>query len=136
MTSIRRAVVFGVIACLWLGGCAGSRAPERQGSAAQKAACRQRADEVYSKQNRAEVYRSDTYLTTTRDSPFATSGLPGITSRGLSGQYARDTLVRDCLNNTAGNVGSTLSETPTESARTAPTRRPTSFSPLAVPPGP
>ena len=79
-----------------LGGCA-SRAPGGSRDAAALTACRRRADEIYSKQNRAELYRSDVFATSSRDAPFATTGLPGITSRGLGGAFARDNLVSDCL---------------------------------------
>ena len=72
-------------------------------SAADAQACRQRADEVYLKQNRAELYRSDTYATSGRDSPFSIANLPGVTSRGLSGRYERDNLVSDCLNASGSN---------------------------------
>jgi hypothetical protein len=67
-------------------------------SAAARAACRSRADEVYLKQNRGEVYQADTYSTSTRDSPYTASGLPGITTNGLGGQYQRDQMEDDCLN--------------------------------------
>ena len=68
-------------------------------------ACRQRADEVYAKQNRAEVYMSDTFATSGRDSPYATTALPGVTTRGLSGQYERDNMVNDCLAGTGPATG-------------------------------
>ena len=85
-----------------LAGC-GSDQDRPRASAAQQAACRQRADEVYQKQNRGDVYRSDQYATSTRDAPFASSGLIGVTSSGLSGRYARDKLLDDCLGSvTAG----------------------------------
>ena len=86
-----------LLLALGIGGCA-NRPPASHQDVAVLASCRQRADEVYQKQNRAELYRSDVFDTSNRDAPFATVGLPGITSRGLSGQYARDTLVDDCLN--------------------------------------
>lgn len=67
-------------------------------AAADLSACRARADEIYNKQNRADVYRGDTFVSDTRDSPFSTSGLPGITSNGLSGLYQHDNLVSSCVN--------------------------------------
>ena len=67
-------------------------------SAADLTACRARADEIYNKQNRAEVYRSDTFVSDTRDAPYSTSGLPGITTNGLSGLYQHDNLVSSCVN--------------------------------------
>lgn len=138
---VRLAVSAGVASVLLLAaGCARPAPdPQQQASAARKAACRQRADEVYTKQNRGEVYETDTYTTNTRDSPFATSGLPGITTRGLGGQYERDNMIRDCLNDAAGNVGNTPPEPPaptTTGAAQTPGRLPRSLSPLAVPPSP
>ncbi len=111
-----------------LSGCGTSR---DRGTVAQRAACNQRADEVYTKQNRDQVYRDDMYATSTRDAPFAGAGLVGNTSRGLSGEYARDRLVDDCIN------GATAAATPAPSSSggsllsSAP---PTSSSPLARPP--
>ena len=86
------------------GGCA-RRAPVGDVSAADRAECRQRADVVFDKQNRAEVYRTDTFAGETRDAPFSTTGLPGITSSGLSGQYERANLLDDCLRARAGGIG-------------------------------
>ena len=60
-------------------------------------ACRARADQVFTRQNRDAVYRVDTYNTDTRDAPFGTSGLKGVTSAGLSQQFGRDTMVENCL---------------------------------------
>ncbi len=86
-----------------------SRTPPTHRDVAALAACRQRADEVYQKQNRAELYRSDEFATSSRDAPFASTGLPGITTRGLSGEYARDVLVDDCLNASGAPQGAKLS---------------------------
>lgn len=74
-------------------------------AAADLTACRARADEIYNKQNRAEIYRADTFSTDTLDSPYSVSGLPGITSNGLSGLYQHDNLVSGCVNshNSAGS---------------------------------
>ena len=91
-------------------------------SAADRAECRQRADEVFDKQNRAEVYRTDVFAGSTRDAPFASTGLPGITSRGLSGQYERANLLDDCLRSRGGGSGSGSggSATPAPSAQPGP----------------
>lgn len=90
---------------------AGCASPARydHASAADRAACRQRADEVYTLQNRDAAYRADQYATSTRDSPFASNGTPGVTTSSLFGQYARQQMVSDCLNSVAGNVGSSPS---------------------------
>ena len=80
-----------------LGACAG-RQPATPRNLAALDACRERADEVFQKQNRADIYRSDVYATSGRDAPFATNTLPGVPTRGLSGEYQRENLVDDCLN--------------------------------------
>jgi hypothetical protein len=71
--------------------------PAQRAEIATVSACRARADEVFQRQNRDQVYRVDTYNTDTRDAPFATNGLKGVTSAGLSQQYGRDNMVEDCL---------------------------------------
>lgn len=60
-------------------------------------ACRARADQVFTRQNRDQVYRVDSYNSDTRDAPFGTSGLKGVTSAGLSQQFGRDNMVENCL---------------------------------------
>jgi hypothetical protein len=90
---------------LALAGCAvGGGTPSRS-SAVREAACRQRADEVYDRQNRADVYRTDNFVSSTRDAPFGGSGLRGSISDGLPGQYARDQILSDCLNGTGSGGG-------------------------------
>jgi len=74
-------------------------------SAATIAACGKRADEVYLRQNRDEIYRADTYVGSTRDSPFSGGGQSGITTAGLSGRYARDSYQEACLNSANGPGG-------------------------------
>lgn len=130
----RAAAAGTMMVVLLAAGCA-AKPPAQPVSAAQQAACRERADEVYAKQNRAELYQSDTYSTSTRDSPFGNSGLTGITSSGLSSRYARDTLVTDCLNSAAGNVGSSADGSITIPAPSFTSKRPPA-NPLAVPPPP
>jgi hypothetical protein len=78
--------------------------PPRAATAADQAACRQRVEEVYNKQNRAEMYETDTYMTDTRDAPRGTSGL-AMPNTGLASRYAHDTMMSDCLNSVSGNVG-------------------------------
>jgi hypothetical protein len=96
--SARALAIF--LVALLLAGCA-NRPPPNRATAATAAACRQRADEVFARQNRAEVYNSDTYDSSIRDAPFASSGLPGITTRGLGSRYARDKYLDDCIRNAA-----------------------------------
>jgi hypothetical protein len=71
------------------------------------AACRQRADEVYERQNRGAVYRSDMLAGGERDTPYAALGTPGTPNQGLASRFARETMVDDCLNASSGNPGTT-----------------------------
>ena len=89
---------------LTLAACQQASGPQARADAADRAACRQRAEEVYNKQNRAEMYQTDTYVTDTRDAPFATSGLT-TPNAGLASRFALDTMVSDCLRSVSGNVG-------------------------------
>lgn len=89
-----------------LAGCA-REAPLSHAAAADRAACRHRADEVYRLQNRDARYRSDLYATSTRDAPFAAGGVPGNPTSGLSASFAREQLESDCLNSRPGNIGPT-----------------------------
>lgn len=75
-----------------LPGCYNRPPPSRAEQAALNA-CRRRADQIFLEQNRAYLSERDT-----RDSPFASSGLTGITSEGLGDRYGRDEMVASCLN--------------------------------------
>ncbi len=101
-------------------GVAGCGAPPDRGTVAQQAACRERADEVYLRQNRAEIYRADQYATSTRDAPYGSSGVIGNTSSGLSGRYARDSMVSDCIAGAVNAATPGPGKTPDEPAVPAP----------------
>ena len=105
-----------------LAGCAAPASGPRP-SAAQAAACRQRADEVYDRQNRAELFRSDSYAGGTRDAMFSSTGSPGASIGLLSARFARDRLVDDCLRGAANNVASTP-DAPLPTSTTVPPARP------------
>lgn len=75
---------------LLLGACQPA-APLSKAARADYNACRMRADQVFNQQNRAMLSERDT-----RDTPFASSGVSGITSAGLSSRYARDDLLAGC----------------------------------------
>ena len=68
------------------------------------AACRQRADEVFSRQNRGAVYRADMLAGGQRDSPFAGLGQPGEPGEGLPARYSRETMLDECLNGLSGSA--------------------------------
>ena len=65
---------------------------------AASAYCRQRAEEVYNAQNRGARYQTDN-----RDTPFSGAYVPSVTSRGLSDRYALDSMVSECVRNSAAN---------------------------------
>jgi hypothetical protein len=92
-------------AALLATGCAAPAGPRP--TAEQAAACRQRADEVHDRQNRADLYRSDTLAGGARDAAFSGTGAPGGSIAGLSARFARDRMVDNCLRGVAGNVAST-----------------------------
>jgi hypothetical protein len=98
----RHAALLAVVALA--AGCARPTA-ESHASAAERAACKQHADAVYIMRNPDEVYRQDTFATSTRDSPFSNSGLSSVVTAGLGGQFQRDQLYGDCLNGGGGTVG-------------------------------
>ena len=99
-----------VLAALALAGltaCAiplGGGANQSAASPKAMAACRQRADAVYTMQNRDAVYRADMFAGTQRDAPFAAAGVAANASSGLSARYARDTMVDDCLRGASGSA--------------------------------
>jgi hypothetical protein len=69
--------------------------PQARAAAETVAACRERADEAYDRQNRGEIYNI-----TDRNVPFSANYLPDVPNRGLSQLYAHDVMVRDCVRNT------------------------------------
>ena len=94
-------------------------------SAAQAAACRQRADEVHDRQNRADLFHADSHAGGSRDAMFSGTGSPAASIGFLSARYARDKLVDECLRGAAGNVASSPdAPPPITTAPTAPARRP------------
>lgn len=95
-----------ILALVAANACISAPPPSAQARADQQtlAACRQRADEVFAEQNRGAVYDSDNRL-----SPFSSSYVPGITTRGLGERYSRDTMIDNCVRN-AGAVSTNQSD--------------------------
>jgi hypothetical protein len=124
-----------LLAGLMLSGCSHPISFEGTGvstaSAGTRAACRQRADEVYSRQNRADIYRDDNFAANKRDTPFATTSVLGEPTRALSARYGREQLLDECMRGSAGNIGTaTDAPDPTSAATPAPaTRAPASAKP-------
>jgi hypothetical protein len=95
-----------------LGACSATPSRAAHATAAERVACRAHTDDVFSRQNRNAVYRSDSYSTDLRDTPFATSGMPGLTTSGLSQQYGIENTMQDCLNGTGDAPAATEAAPP------------------------
>jgi hypothetical protein len=101
------AVPLAVLALAGLAACStpiGSTADRAGASPKDMVACRRRADEIYTRQNPADVYHSDMLAGGQRDAPFGGLGQPGSPTDGLSSRYTRETLLDDCLNGLSGSA--------------------------------
>jgi|HubBroStandDraft_5_1064220.scaffolds.fasta_scaffold724291_2 hypothetical protein len=65
------------------------------------AACRQRADQVYERLNRDQIYN---VTTSGRDTPWSGTYFSNNPSRGLTDQYSHDVMVRDCVRDTGSEA--------------------------------
>lgn len=106
---------FWLAALTTLAACSAPPAPTAQSRADQAtlSACRQRADEIYQRQNRASLYAMDN-----RDSPGSSTYVSGITTRGLSERYGWDTQVSDCVRNQGAAEGIAPAPVPSGSLAT------------------
>lgn len=112
-----------ILSALVLTACQAPSATTRStASTAATMSCRAEVDRVYAAQNRVDLSTRDQ-----RDSPFAASYLPGVTTQGLGARYGRDNMMGDCLDNVGNGHSSTLSGAP---ATTGSDPGPT-FSPVA-----
>lgn len=68
---------------------------QARADAATRAACRERADEIYNRQNCGTIYSI-----TNRDAPFSGSYAPVPIDSGLSQRYAHQNIISDCVRNT------------------------------------
>jgi hypothetical protein len=110
MTAFRPALLATVLSAL--AACAGPGPMREVGSynanagtradPAAVAACRTRADEVYAQQNRVDLSRRDS-----RDTPFSSQYVSGITSAGLGQRYAYDQMVSSCISGSAAGANTT-----------------------------
>ena len=83
-------------------GCGGSRPPQTRSSAAAAASCRSETESSFNRQNRYLLSERDT-----TDAPFSTSGVTGITTRGLTQRYDYDTQLASCLSASGGGPATT-----------------------------
>ncbi len=105
-----RRVAPAALLALLLAGCTWG-GPRSHADAVTEAECNRRADQIYNMRHPDEVFGQDTYATSLRDAPLGTSGVLSNPSQGLSGQYERAKIVRDCLN-ANGPVGPTPAAPP------------------------
>jgi hypothetical protein len=98
----RPPVVLPLLGALALSACAGGpQTGQAQADAATGAACRQRADQVYDQQNRADIYSPASQVNT----PYSGNYTPDVSGRGLSQLFVHDKLVSDCVRNTGTGAG-------------------------------
>jgi hypothetical protein len=74
----------------------GPPSSQARADAATEAACRQRAEQAYEQQNRADIYSPQSQVNT----PYSGSYAPGVSGRGLSNVFAHERMVTDCVRNT------------------------------------
>jgi hypothetical protein len=80
-----------------LSGCKGPpTGGQAQADAQTRAACRQRAEQAYDQQNRAEIYSPLSPVNT----PYSANYVPDSSDRGLSDLFAHDRMINDCIRNT------------------------------------
>jgi hypothetical protein len=80
---------------------------QAEADAQTRAACEQRAEQVYEQQNRAEIYSPAAPVNT----PYSANYVPDASSRGLSDLFAHDRMINDCVRNTG--TGAERDETDT-----------------------
>ena len=90
----RRLSFAATLALVALAGCAGPRpqTAATRSNAASVASCRASTESSFNRQNRFLLSERST-----TDAPFSTSGVTGITTRGLTRQYDYDTQLDSCL---------------------------------------
>jgi hypothetical protein len=113
--------VFFLLTAVAIAGC-DSPAPtgQAQADAATASACRQRADEVFDRQNRGQIFSPQSQVNT----PFSANYAPNDGSQGLSQLFAHNRMIDDCVRNTG---------TETSRTGTAPGAGPDTSQPTAKP---
>ena len=89
------------------------------------AACRQQVDRAYTAQNRAELSQRDQ-----RDTPLSDSYVSGITSRGLSSAFGRDTDLASCIRNSEPATPSAIAPAANTPAANTPAAIGPTFTPV------
>ena len=101
-----RPLCFTVAVVLLAAGCSPRpETPASRASAAAVASCRASTESSFNRQNRYLLSERDT-----TDAPFSTSGVTGITTRGLTQRYDYDTQLSSCLSQSGNNGGNVVSQ--------------------------
>ncbi len=101
MTARRLPPIAVPLVLLALGACSFGAPPSSASRASQAtlAACRERAEDVYVRQNRDLIYENDTSST-----PYSAGPSTGLPMHGLSSQYAHQQMIDDCVRNTGADT--------------------------------
>jgi hypothetical protein len=100
------------VGALGLVACVQTQSESTRPDQAVVAACRQRADAVFLKQNRDLLSRQDRI-----DSPLSSTGYDTLQTTSLAGRYERDNMVDDCIRGEqAGTASGAAGATSTGSA--------------------
>ena len=106
-----------LMATIAVSACAGPPlSGQAEADAQTAAACRQRADQAYDQQNRAQIYSPPSSVNT----PYSSNYVPDNTTRGLSDLFAHDRLVSDCVRNTGTTTDRTVPDSPSSPASPPP----------------
>jgi hypothetical protein len=69
---------------------------QAEADAQTRAACRQRAEQIYETQNRGAIYGAPMQVNTPQSGNYT----PVVTDRGLADLFANNRLIDDCIRNT------------------------------------
>nr|WP_294521188.1 hypothetical protein [uncultured Rhodopila sp.] len=110
MTCLRIAISTGaLLGAVALSACdSAPQTAQQQADAQTAAACRQRANEIFDRQNRGAIYAANP----STNSPFSANFTGDNPSRGLSQQFAHDRQVSDCIRNSG--TGAERSQPPAD----------------------
>jgi PBP1b-binding outer membrane lipoprotein LpoB len=99
---------FVLMGAILLSGCdAPPAGGQAEADAQTRAACRQRAEQAYEQQNRAEIYSPSSSVNT----PYSANYVPDSPERGLSDLFAHDRMVSDCVRNTGTGADRSVPDT-------------------------
>ncbi len=87
---------------------------QAEADAQTRAACRQRAEQIYDVQNRGAIYSAPSQVNTPQSGNYT----PVVSDRGLSELFANNRLVDDCIRNTG--TGAEVSSAPKATSNAKP----------------